>query len=508
MFSQGYLIDTQLCIAALWLFYIAVLHRRTGLQAARIFLLSLVPVGMLLPFIRIPLLPAEPLPLRTMPQNIVTDAPTIQPEATLSEVLTWGYAAGTVLALAFTLGSVLRTWIRVRKTRDSRIVFSPDVAGAYSVFGTVFINDKYEGSPMLGQILAHEKSHIARRHSLDLVWMRLCGSLLWFNPLVWHCTKLLREVHEYQADRDVIRQGNPVMPYIDLLLDTEAGIYPGAANAFCYSLTKKRLLMIAKATHRTSIGGYLRLAALPGLIGAMLCAFSLTTKAAEIVPAPLTPTSPKETAKVDTIDLDIRPIAAPKLYADGKKVDTLRHVNIDVQPIQPKNTVQKSQGRYAAQTVRGISPMISLRGIGDSVSHPIYVIDGIIIDAGKQNHLDAADYQSITVLKGKAATSLYGEKGKDGAIVITTKKSVQPKNITISNSEIRLGQSSTAGRAGYSDAESVKQVTVSLSKKEKRKGVTVSNKLLENYPELFELSPDGKSVKNRIPVSVTINEEQ
>ena len=148
MFSQGYLIDTQLCIAALWLFYIAVLHRRTGLQAARIFLLSLVPVGMLLPFIRIPLLPAEPLPLRTMPQNVVTDVPAIQPEATLSEVLTWGYAAGTVLALAFTLGSVLRTWIRVRKTRDSRIVFSPDVAGAYSVFGTVFINDKYEGSPM------------------------------------------------------------------------------------------------------------------------------------------------------------------------------------------------------------------------------------------------------------------------------------------------------------------------------------------------------------------------
>lgn len=72
--------------------------------------------------------------------------------------------------------------------------------------------------------------------------MRLCGSLLWFNPLVWHCTKLLREVHEYQADRDVIRQGNPVMPYIDLLLDTEAGIYPGAANAFCYSLTKNDCL--------------------------------------------------------------------------------------------------------------------------------------------------------------------------------------------------------------------------------------------------------------------------
>lgn len=467
MFSQGYLIDTQLCIATLWLFYIAVLHRRTDLRAARIFLLSLVPVGMLLPFIRIPLLPAEPLPLRTMPQNVVTDAPAIQPEATISEVLTWGYAAGAVLALAFTLGSVLRTWIRVRKTRDSRIVFSPDVAGAYSVFGTVFINDKYEGSPMLGQILAHEKSHIARRHSLDLVWMRLCGSLLWFNPLVWHCTKLLREVHEYQADRDVIRQGNPVMPYIDLLLDTEAGIYPGAANAFCYSLTKKRLLMIAKATRKAGLGGSLRLAALIPVTGLLLAAFSLTARAAG--PAP--------------DEILSRPAAESfVVYADGRRIDS---------------------------TASGPVVMLGPQG-KDSTKHPIYVVDGVIYTVSEYNrkNINPEDYESITVLKGEAATSLYGEKGKGGAIVITTKKSVQPKNITIGNGEIRLGQSSTVGRAGYSDAESVKQVTVSLSKKEKRKGITVSSKLLENYPELFELSPDGKSVKNRIPVSVTINEEQ
>lgn len=455
MFSQGYLIDTQLCIATLWLFYIAVLHRRTDLRAARIFLLSLVPVGMLLPFIRIPLLPAEPLPLRTIPQNVVTDAPAIQPEATISEVLTWGYVTGAVLALAFTLGSVLRTWIRVRKTRDSRIVFSPDVAGAYSVFGTVFINDKYEGSPMLGQILAHEKSHIARRHSLDLVWMRLCGSLLWFNPLVWHCTKLLREVHEYQADRDVIRQGNPVMPYIDLLLDTEAGIYPGAANAFCYSLTKKRLLMIAKATRKAGLGDSLRLAALIPVLGLLLSAFSLTARA--VGPAP------DEVLSRPAVDST----------ASGPIVIRGPHVK-------------------------------------DSTKHPIYVVDGVIYTVSEYNrkNINPEDYESITVLKGEAATSLYGEKGKGGAIVITTKKSVQPKNITISNGEIRLSQSSTVGRAGYSDAESVKQVTVSLSKKEKRKGITVSSKLLENYPELFELSPDGKSVKNRIPVSVAINEEQ
>ena len=47
MFSQGYLIDSLVCIVALWLFYIAVLHRRTNLRAARWFLLTFVPVGLL-----------------------------------------------------------------------------------------------------------------------------------------------------------------------------------------------------------------------------------------------------------------------------------------------------------------------------------------------------------------------------------------------------------------------------------------------------------------------------
>ena len=90
----------------------------------------------------------------------------------------------------------------------------------------------------------------------------------------------------------------------------------------------------------------------------------------------------------------------------------------------------------------------------DSTKYPIYVVDGVIYTVSEYNrkNINPEDYESITVLKGEAATSLYGEKGKGGAIVITTKKSVQPKNITIGNGEIRLGQSSTVGRAGYSDA--------------------------------------------------------
>lgn len=454
MFSQGYLIDTQLCIAALWLFYIAVLHRRTDLRAARIFLLSFVPVGMSLPLLRIPLLPTEPFTAHTIPQDDVTapiDVALPEPDMSLSEILTWIYAAGAALALAFTLSGILRAWLRVRKNRESRIVFSSEVAGAYSVFGTIFVNDKYEGSPMLGQILAHEESHIARRHSLDLVWMRLFGSLLWFNPLVWHCTKLLREVHEYQADRDVIRRGNPVMPYIDLLLDTEAGIYPGAANAFCYSLTKKRLLMIAKATRKTTLGGSLRLVALIPVTGLLLSAFSLTARAAGPAPDEVLSRPASESFAV---------------YADGKRVDS---------------------------TASG--PVI-IRGpqVKDSTKQPIYVVDGVVYTASefKKKNVDTKDYTSVTVLKGEAATVKYDEKGRNGAIVITTDKPEKYKKttyrVTVGDKPTRVSVQTTRDTSGirilsYKDLQPHVQVP-----KNKRKSYGVV---------IVPLSDLAKSGKNR-----------
>lgn len=286
MISQGYLIDTQLCIAALWLFYIALLHRRTNLTAARLYLLGMLPVAMLLPLLRIPLLPAARLQELMIPMAVEPADMGPATGITAFQILTRVYWGGAILAGLLAILGIARAWRRAKKapartTGADRIVFSPDVAGAYSAFGTIFVNDKYEESPMLEQILAHERSHIGHRHSLDLVWMNLWRSLLWFNPFVWHAFKLLREVHEFQADRDVIRQGTAVEMYVDLLICAEAGIYPGTANALCYSLTKKRLKMITRATRSMSVGGYLRLAALLPLTGLLLGAFSLTAKADE-----------------------------------------------------------------------------------------------------------------------------------------------------------------------------------------------------------------------------------
>ena len=74
------------------------------------------------------------------------------------------------------------------------------------------------------------------------------------------------------------------------------------------------------------------------------------------------------------------------------------------------------------------SGSIVLRGSTDFTSpagsEPIYVVDGSITN---KNAVNMDDVESINVLKGAAATALYGSQGGNGAVIITTKKAESGK---------------------------------------------------------------------------------
>lgn len=86
----------------------------------------------------------------------------------------------------------------------------------------------------------------------------------------------------------------------------------------------------------------------------------------------------------------------------------------------------------------GANAQVRLRGLGSTAlnSNPLYVIDGMIINAGDLSRLTAGvsnssnvlaginenDIESITVLKDASATAIYGSRGSNGVIVINTKK--------------------------------------------------------------------------------------
>jgi TonB-linked SusC/RagA family outer membrane protein len=72
----------------------------------------------------------------------------------------------------------------------------------------------------------------------------------------------------------------------------------------------------------------------------------------------------------------------------------------------------------------GASPEIIIRG-GNSVTQdnsPLYVVDGFPIENYTNNAINPADIESIEVLKDASSTAIYGARGANGVIIITTKK--------------------------------------------------------------------------------------
>ncbi|MFR9498615.1 MAG: SusC/RagA family TonB-linked outer membrane protein [Rikenellaceae bacterium] len=73
----------------------------------------------------------------------------------------------------------------------------------------------------------------------------------------------------------------------------------------------------------------------------------------------------------------------------------------------------------------GSSPSIRIRGFGSMSttvnSEPLWVVDGVPF-SGDLNLINTADIESMTVLKDAASNALYGSRGANGVIMVTTKK--------------------------------------------------------------------------------------
>jgi len=88
---------------------------------------------------------------------------------------------------------------------------------------------------------------------------------------------------------------------------------------------------------------------------------------------------------------------------------------------------QALQGRAAGVTVNansgqpGAAAVVRIRGVGTiNGSSPIYVVDGMIVD--DISFLSTNDIESTEILKDASATAIYGSRGANGVIIVSTKK--------------------------------------------------------------------------------------
>lgn len=140
----------------------------------------------------------------------------------------------------------------------------------------------------------------------------------------------------------------------------------------------------------------------------------------------------QQSKKVDSVtvkDIDEVVVVA---YGKAKKssytgsVATISADKIDLRPVS--NITKALEGQVAGvQAVSssgqpGSAAAVRIRGIGSvsASSSPLYVVDGIPYD-GNLNALSPNDIESISVLKDATASALYGSRGANGVIIVTTK---------------------------------------------------------------------------------------
>ena len=182
---------------------------------------------------------------------------------------------GMVATLGYTLSSVLRVWLLIKHSQqhpqpDGTVicVTSLNVSPFSWMRYIVLSQSDYEAHD--ASILAHERGHIRRHHSVDLLLVDTLTALQWFNPAMWMLRQDLRAIHEYEADAAVLSQGINMRQYQYLLIQ-KAVSHCGysVANGISHSTLKNRINMMLtnKKTNRTS---WLKLLALVPIVGVAL----------------------------------------------------------------------------------------------------------------------------------------------------------------------------------------------------------------------------------------------
>jgi len=104
----------------------------------------------------------------------------------------------------------------------------------------------------------------------------------------------------------------------------------------------------------------------------------------------------------------------------------------DLETMPVTRIEQSLQGRTSGLTVAtnsgqpGSAATIRVRGFTTfGNNNPLWVVDGVVVDAGGISYLNQSDIESIEVLKDASSQAIYGARAAAGVILVTTKKGVQ-----------------------------------------------------------------------------------
>jgi len=269
-----YMVKVALYIIAFYLVYSLLLSRDTSYYRNRIFILLAIMASLIFPFIT--LQTVKPWNIQFFGKLLedvfvtATSKTTGTPDPASSySIMQLIYATYIIVAFIFIfklLSDLIRLLLLIihHKVAGSRIIrFHGFNTSGFSAMGYIFINSMLS-SRDAGDIIRHEQNHIRQYHFGDIVFIEFLKALQWFNPAIYLFDRSLRAIHEFQADKDCLSSGVPLINYQYLLLNQvfKSRVFSLTTSFSNPSLIKRRMVMMTKKRTST-IAGIKMLIAIP-----------------------------------------------------------------------------------------------------------------------------------------------------------------------------------------------------------------------------------------------------
>ncbi len=342
-----------------------------------------------------------------------------------------------------------------------KVFLYPRPCSPFSFGPWIFIHPEGMDEQTLREILIHEQAHVRGWHTLDILFSQLVCILFWWNPAAWVMRREVRLNLEFIADKAVADylemksalaqqgrffgqseseervksekykllsspEGNPYFS-----LGGEADIFRFSLKMYQYRLLgfstqknvativnnfnvlplKRRIIMMnLRKTHRTGMVKYLLFVP---VAAAMLFLSNIDSLARSIK--------------------DMKPIA--HIEQSLTNPQTMAPAIEEVQPV--------AEEPIAVQTEMAVEGSVELTDTDDTSKtedasletleglhdNALLIIDKNVATKEEVAKLNTEDIESITVLKGEAATAIWGSRGANGVIDITTKNAEKDDKI-------------------------------------------------------------------------------
>jgi hypothetical protein len=450
-----YLLKVSALISLFYLCYLLLFRKDTFFVRNRILLILTLVLPTTIPVLKIPVLRESPVGLGTsgLLDNPIFSETTSLSAISINEsfdynlVFKWIYFIIAGLLLLKVAISIITTLNITRKgtvfkSQFPKVIISDLQHPPFSFFPYVVIPKEDFNCGKYLDVLEHESAHIKQGHTFDLLLCEICIAFQWFNPFIWLIRKSIILNHEYLADHASLINNN-VKEYQIKLLNFQVGLKNISLAHNFNSLIKNRIIMINKKS--SSKFAILKNFLILPVVAFAAYAFvtpeyhydktspsAVVSMAEGIVMGSVTneQNKPMWGVRITVSDISTREFTDQNgsftfgSVPNGSSIvfSYKGYKTITLNPDFSKNMIVKmmKDPDVAPPDIKLVPPKTTPSG-QTTQPPPLYIVDGVERE-NSHDFLDPNTFNTAYFLKGDSATAIFGEKAKNGVIVVTLTK--------------------------------------------------------------------------------------